>query len=97
MTVGVIPVGIAVYALSRPDSENNEPYITRMISNATAGLHEKWTSQNDHHVRMIEQAGEDRVLFANTRPQEYVDMKFPEYVYPQCGMQPYRRRNYELE
>lgn len=82
MTIGVIPVGIAVYALSRPDGENNEPYITRMISNATAGLHEKWTSQNDHHVRMIEQAGEDRVLFANTRPQEYVDMKFPEYVYP---------------
>jgi hypothetical protein len=29
---------------------------------------------------MIEQAGEDRVLFLNTRPQEYVDMKFPEYV-----------------
>jgi hypothetical protein len=31
---------------------------------------------------MIEQAGEDRVLFLNTRPQEYVEMKFPEYVIP---------------
>ena len=73
---------MAVYAISRNDGENNEPYFTRMIANATAGLHEKWTSQNDHHVRMIEQAGEDRVLFLNTRPQEYVEMKFPEYVIP---------------
>jgi hypothetical protein len=51
-----------------------------MIANATAGLHDKWTSQNDLHIRMIEQAGEDRVLFLNTRPQEHVEMKFPEYV-----------------
>ena len=80
MTIGVIPAGMAVYFMSRTDGENNEPYFTRMIANATAGLHEKWTSQNDHHVRMIEQAGEDRVLFLNTRPQEYVYMKFPEYV-----------------
>ena len=29
---------------------------------------------------MIEQAGEDRVLFLNTKPQEHVEMKFPEYV-----------------
>jgi hypothetical protein len=29
---------------------------------------------------MIEQAGEDRVLFLKTRPQEHVEMKFPEYV-----------------
>jgi hypothetical protein len=29
---------------------------------------------------MIEQAGDDRVLFMNTKPQEYIDMKFPEYV-----------------
>lgn len=31
-------------------------------------------------MRMIEQAGEDRVLFLNTKPQEHVEMKFPEYV-----------------
>jgi hypothetical protein len=41
---------------------------------------EKWSKRNDLHVRMIEQAGEDRVLFMNTRPQEHVEMKFPEYV-----------------
>jgi hypothetical protein len=51
-----------------------------MIANATAGLHDKWTAQNDLHTRMIEQAGEDRVLFMNTRPQPHVEMKFPEYV-----------------
>jgi hypothetical protein len=43
---------------------------------------EKWSRRNDLHVRMIEQAGEDRVLFMNTSPQEHIDMKFPEYVCP---------------
>jgi hypothetical protein len=42
---------------------------------------ERWAKSNDLHVRMIEQAGEDRVLFQNTRPQEHVNMRFPEYVY----------------
>jgi hypothetical protein len=45
-----------------------------------AEAEERRTKRNDIHVRMIEQAGEDRVLFANTKPQEYVDMRFPEYV-----------------
>jgi hypothetical protein len=76
----VFPVGAALYAISRSSSDDTSPYFTRMIANATAGLHDKWTAQNDLHVRMIEQAGEDRVLFQKTRPQEYVDMKFPEYV-----------------
>jgi len=71
---------LAIYTLSRTDGDSNEPYFTRMIANTTAGLHEKWTSQNDLHVRMIEQAGEDRVLFLKTRPQPHVEMKFPEYV-----------------
>jgi hypothetical protein len=29
---------------------------------------------------MIERAGSDRVLFAQSRPQEHVNMRFPEYV-----------------
>jgi hypothetical protein len=41
---------------------------------------EKWSQRIDLHVRMIEQAGEDRVLFMNTKPHEHVNMKFPEYV-----------------
>lgn len=45
-----------------------------------AEAEEKRTKRNDIHVRMIEQAGEDRVLFMNAKPQEYVDMRFPEYV-----------------
>jgi hypothetical protein len=44
------------------------------------GSAEKWSKRNDLHVRMIEQAGEDRVLFMNTKPHEHVNMKFPEYV-----------------
>lgn len=45
-----------------------------------AEAEEKRTRRNDIHTRMIEQAGEDRVLFLNAKPQEYVDMRFPEYV-----------------
>ena len=30
----------------------------------------------------FEQAGEDRVLFMNARPQEHVEMRFPECVLP---------------
>jgi hypothetical protein len=41
---------------------------------------ERWARRNDLHVRMVEQAGEDRVLFQNTKPHDHVDMKFPEYV-----------------
>ncbi|KAL6711790.1 hypothetical protein ACN47E_002833 [Coniothyrium glycines] len=79
-TVGVIPGGIALYYISQNNSDSSEPYFTRLISSATAGLHDKWTEQNDLHVRMIEQAGSDRVLFMNTRPQEHVELKFPEIM-----------------
>lgn len=41
---------------------------------------ERWARRNDLHVRMVEQAGEDRVLFQSTKPHDHVDMKFPEYV-----------------
>lgn len=71
---------MALYSLSRTDGDDSKPYFTRLIADATTGLHDKWTAQNDLHVRMIEQAGEDRVLFLNTKPQEHVEMKFPEYV-----------------
>ncbi|EUC41705.1 hypothetical protein COCMIDRAFT_40162 [Bipolaris oryzae ATCC 44560] len=79
-TIAVIPAGLALYSLSRTDGDDSKPYFTRLIADATTGLHDKWTTQNDLHVRMIEQAGEDRVLFLNTKPQEHVEMKFPEIM-----------------
>ncbi|KAJ5059286.1 hypothetical protein J3E72DRAFT_219040 [Bipolaris maydis] len=79
-TIGVIPAGLALYSISRTDGDDSKPYFTRLIADATTGLHDKWTAQNDLHVRMIEQAGEDRVLFLNTKPQEHVEMKFPEIM-----------------
>jgi len=75
-----IPAGWAVYFVSRnSDDDNTQPFFTRMINKYT-DTQEKWARRNDIHVRMIEQAGDDRVLFMNTKPQEFVDMKFPEYV-----------------
>jgi hypothetical protein len=76
-----IPAAWAVYFVSRNSSDNSQPFVTRMIDGYTE-TSEKWSKRNDLHVRMIEQAGEDRVLFQNTRPQEHVEMKFPEYVAP---------------
>jgi hypothetical protein len=76
-----IPAGWAVYFISRDNSDNSQNFVTRMINKYTEEQ-DKLARRNDLHVRMAEQAGEDRVLFYNTKPQEYVDMKFPEYVLP---------------
>jgi hypothetical protein len=65
--------------VSRDNSDNSQPFITRMIDGYTEAT-EKLSKTNDLHVRLIEQAGEDRVLFMNTKPHEHVEMKFPEYV-----------------
>lgn len=70
--------------MSRPNSDNTTPFFTRMIDKYTESQ-EKLAVRNDLHVRMVEQAGDDRILFNKTKPQEYVDMKFPEYVSPTMG------------
>jgi hypothetical protein len=79
--MGCIPVGSAVYWVSRSNDPNAPPFFTRMIDKYTE-VQDRWATSNDKHVQMIEKAGSDRVLFVNTRPQEYVNMRFPEYVLP---------------
>jgi len=71
---------MGLYLLSQ-NSDQDRPLLTRLMDKY-AEVEEKRTKRNDLHVRMIEQAGEDRVLFMNAKPQEYVDMRFPEYVCP---------------
>ncbi|KAF2133043.1 hypothetical protein P153DRAFT_284319 [Dothidotthia symphoricarpi CBS 119687] len=78
-TMLTIPAGWAVYFVSRNSDDNTQPFFTRMIEKYT-DAQDKWARRNDIHVRMIEQAGDDRVLFMNTKPQEFVDMKFPEIM-----------------
>ncbi|OAL07183.1 hypothetical protein IQ06DRAFT_288945 [Phaeosphaeriaceae sp. SRC1lsM3a] len=79
LTVACIPAGFAVHYVSRSNSDNSQPFFTRMIDAYTESS-EKWAKRNDLHVRMVEQAGEDRVLFMNAKPHEHVDMKFPEIM-----------------
>jgi hypothetical protein len=69
---------MGLYLVSQ-NSDSERPFLTRMMDKY-AEAEEKRQKRNDIHVRMIEQAGEDRVLFMNAKPQEYVDMRFPEYV-----------------
>jgi hypothetical protein len=39
-----------------------------------------WTERNDRYVRLVEQAGFDRNLFMNSKPNKVVEVKYPEYV-----------------
>jgi hypothetical protein len=78
-TIATIPAAWGLWYISRSSDDSSQPFLTRMIDGYTETA-EKWSKRNDLHVRMIEQAGEDRVLFMNTKPHEHVEMKFPEYV-----------------
>ncbi|KAF2622079.1 hypothetical protein BU25DRAFT_403418 [Macroventuria anomochaeta] len=73
-----IPAGMGLYLISK-NSESDRPFLTRLMDKY-AEAEEKRTKKNDIHVRMIEQAGEDRVLFLKTKPQDHVDMRFPEIM-----------------
>jgi hypothetical protein len=78
--LAVIPVGWGIYFISRSESADQPPIITRWIDEYTR-KQDHAAAINDLHVQMIEKAGTDRVLFHNTRPQDHVEMRFPEYVY----------------
>lgn len=74
----MIPFGYGLYAISQQDPDDPS-YLTRLIDKYTE-KHDRLTEINTLHTSMMEQAGSDRVLFMNSKPQPFVDMKFPEYV-----------------
>ncbi|KAF2270490.1 NADH:ubiquinone oxidoreductase 17.8kD subunit, partial [Lojkania enalia] len=76
--IALIPLGYGLYQVSRY-ADNEKPLLTRVIDKYTE-LQEQRALRNDLHVQMIEQAGADRVLFNNTRPQEFIDLRFPEIM-----------------
>ncbi|KAL5113161.1 hypothetical protein ACEQ8H_008972 [Pleosporales sp. CAS-2024a] len=78
-SVATIPAGWALYYASRNNSDNSAPLVTRLIDRYTE-TNETWTKRNDLHVRMMEQAGADRVLFQHSKAVDHVDMKFPEIM-----------------
>ncbi|PSN63340.1 hypothetical protein BS50DRAFT_624094 [Corynespora cassiicola Philippines] len=79
LTLGAFPAGWALYAISRADDQDKRPFFNRIIDKYTESQ-QKLADKNDLHVRMMEQAGDDRVLFMNSKPQEHVPMKFPEIM-----------------
>ncbi|KAF2634340.1 hypothetical protein P280DRAFT_474699 [Massarina eburnea CBS 473.64] len=79
ITVGSIPAGWLIYYISRSDDPNAPPFLTRMIDKYTDSQ-EKLTARNDLHVKMMEKAGDDRVLFKHSTPHGHVQMKFPEIM-----------------
>ncbi|ORY14502.1 hypothetical protein BCR34DRAFT_479408 [Clohesyomyces aquaticus] len=81
-TVACVPAGGLLYTLSKtePGTEaESQPIITRMLHKYHS-YGEQWTATNDLHVQLIEQAGRDRVLFANSKPQEFVPFKSPDIL-----------------
>ncbi len=79
ITFGTIPAGWALYKVSRVNDDGTDPWFTRLIARYMEAQDEL-AERNDRHVRMVEQAGRDRVLFFNTKPDEHIEMNFPEYV-----------------
>ncbi|KAF2465032.1 uncharacterized protein BDR25DRAFT_306888 [Lindgomyces ingoldianus] len=77
-TVALVPTLGALYQVSRPDPDSDSPpLLTRMIAEYHSHQ-EEWAAKNDLHVRLLEQAGSDRVLFANSKPQEFIDLRSPD-------------------
>ncbi|KAF2186942.1 hypothetical protein K469DRAFT_705481 [Zopfia rhizophila CBS 207.26] len=75
-SLALVPASYIVYSMSRPNGDE-KPYFSQLIEKYT-NWEETWSARNDLHVKMIEQAARDRTLFVNTRPQDHVDLKFPE-------------------
>lgn len=73
-----------VYLTSRLGASygSQKPYLTSLIE-IYEGWKDEYARRNDLHVKMIQQAAEDRNLFLNSDDgNRYVDLKFPEYVRP---------------
>lgn len=76
-----------VYLTSRLGASDGsqKPYLTSLIE-IYEGWKDEYARRNDSHVKMIQQAAEDRNLFLNSdEGNRYVDLKFPEYVRPACS------------
>lgn len=75
--LGVFPVGMGLYAISRPGKEGQAPAITRWI-NSYASYQDKWSARNTIHTMAIEAAAFDRNLFQSSPGSAHVDLRFPE-------------------
>lgn len=60
---------------------NSKSYLNKLIDKYTE-KQDELRDINALHTAMMERAGADRILFMHSKPQEFVDMRFPEYVGP---------------
>lgn len=80
--MGSIPTAYVVYSLSAPSKQGEEPWITRKIRSYDHWL-EADKARNELHTKMVEQAGNDRLLLISSRNPNMpraVDVRFQEYV-----------------
>ncbi|KAF2662850.1 hypothetical protein K491DRAFT_584270 [Lophiostoma macrostomum CBS 122681] len=76
--LALFPAGWALYTVTRQDP-NKPLYLTQLIDKYTEAQ-DVLAAKNDIHTRIMEQAGSDRLLFMSSKPQEFVDMRFPEIM-----------------
>lgn len=82
--MGSIPTAYIVYSLSAPSKEGKESWITRKIRSYDHWL-EADKARNELHTKMVEEAGNDRLLLISSRnpnTPRTVDVRFQEYVIP---------------
>ena len=81
MALAALPATVAVYQFTR---QGDNAYFTRLIRDTYDDYKNKWAQRNDLHTQAMEQAAADKLLFLNEgqKGPRFVDIRFPEYVYP---------------
>ncbi|MCJ1229184.1 hypothetical protein MMC12_005849 [Toensbergia leucococca] len=77
VSLGAIPLSLALYKFSSTTSDSADPFLTRLI-NSYSQFQDRWTERNALHTSMIEQAAHDRNLFQSSPASKTIELKFPE-------------------
>ena len=67
-----------MYSFSQSAQRSPTGGMIGSFQRAYGDLRQTWTDRNTLHVRMVEQAGNDRNLFLNARMPNFVELKNPE-------------------
>jgi hypothetical protein len=74
---GGLPASFGLYYLSQA-SEDGQPSRFTTYINSWGDLGKRWEERNTIHTAAIEQAAQDRHLFAYAEKSGHVDFRFPE-------------------
>jgi hypothetical protein len=79
--LAVIPASYFVYSMSRPGPNGEPTSFTKFLANFD--YFQQNEERNSARTKAIEQAAHDKHLFLNSGRNLHVELKTPEYVFPQ--------------